>query len=142
MRICNLHDDAVWTNLVNAGVPRDQSRSGVDLHSLRRCRQAVNKRFVVGVNSLYLVDVLSIGRKGDARLHQEIRSRRVTFSKEEIKLVGAVFNEAETVEIHRSRRSAVNATEINNQTIVDKDPDVVVAGKLKHFAAAIGKVRM
>ncbi len=139
--ICNLHDNTVWTNLADAGIPRDQSCSG-DLHSLRRCRQTVDERFVVGVNSLHLVDVLAIGRKGDARLQQEVRSKRVAFGEEEIELVGAAGSQTKRIEIHRPGRGAMNAAEIDNQTVVDEDPDIVVARKLKHFAAAIGEVRM
>jgi len=75
-------------------------------------------------------------------LQQEVSAERVAFGEEEIKLVGRAFNQAERVEIHGAGCGAMNATEIDNQTVVDKDPDVVVARKLKRLAPAISEIRV
>src|SRR5262249_24335679 len=81
-RICNFHDHAVWTNLIDAGVPRDQSRRGVDLHAVGRGRQTVDELLVIRVNSLHLIGVLAIGSQANAGGKPEVCLSRVTFGEE------------------------------------------------------------
>jgi hypothetical protein len=63
----------------------------------------------------------------------------VAFGEEEVEGIGLAAGQSQSVEGDRSRHRRVQPPEVNRETPIDKDPEVVVAGKLKDFAALVGK---
>ena len=64
------------------------------------------------------------------------------FGEEEVESVRAVWRQTERVKIDGARGSAMNSAEVDDQTVVDEHPDIVVARELKDFAAAVSEIRV
>ncbi len=66
----------------------------------------------------------------------------MALGKEEIEWIGLAGLEAKRIKIYRTIICRVNATKVDDELPVDKDPNVVIAPEFKHFPAVVDKFRV
>lgn len=66
----------------------------------------------------------------------------MAFGKEKIEVVGVADGQSKRIEAHRLAHRPVNATEVDNQPMIDEDPHIVIAGKAERLAGLIRESRM
>lgn len=75
----------------------------------------------------------------DGRVDAEVRFDGVAFGVEDVERVGEAGGEAEVVELDVSAGVAVHAADVDRQLLIDKHPDVVVAGEIEGLTAVVGE---
>ena len=75
----------------------------------------------------------------DGRVDAEVGFDGVAFGVENVEGVGGADGEAEVVELHVAAAVAVHAADVDGELLIDKHPDVVVAGECEGLAAAVLK---
>jgi hypothetical protein len=78
----------------------------------------------------------------DRGLNPEIGFRRVPLCEEEIESIRTAFGESERSKIHFAIRSRVNSAEIEDQLLVDENPNIVITGKTEGLPRLVGKLCM
>src|SRR5687768_10600221 len=75
--------------------------------------------------------------EGEIGVGAEVRLRGVTLGLEHVEGIDLTRREAERIEHHGRSLCHVHAAQIDDELVVDEDPDVVVSGEAEGFPALV-----